>query len=127
MGKIFENLINIKGTIVPVIPMFSDTSLSVNPKYENLPLSKQVEIIATMLKREDYNQVVILKEMLDNGLAILNVARMFKDEDVEVVAVCCMGASEMAYDTVMRNLKYGVGDGEKYLNDLLGSDHKKLH
>ena len=64
MGKIFENLINIKGTIVPVIPMFSDTSLSVNPKYENLPLSKQVEIIATMLKREDYNQVVILKEIL---------------------------------------------------------------
>ena len=127
MERIFEDLINIGGREVPIIPMISDNSLCAHPAYAHLPLSRQVEILATMLKREDYNQVVLLKQKLDNGLAILNVARMFKDEDVDVLAVCCQEATKEAYDIVMRNLKYGVGDGEMYLNDLLGVNQKKLH
>ena len=127
MERIFKDLINIGGREVPVIPMINDNSLCAHPAYVHLPLSRQVEIFATMLKGKDYNQVVLLKQKLDNGLAILNVARMFKDEDVDVLAVCCQEATKEAYDIVMRNLKYGVGDGEMYLNDLLGANQKKLH
>jgi hypothetical protein len=118
MERIFKDLVNVGGQEVPVVPMISDNSLCAHPAYAHLPLSKQVEVIATMLKREDYNQVVLLKAKVDNGLAILNIARMFKEEDVEVVAVICLEISKDAYDTVNRNLKYGVGDGLQYMNDV---------
>lgn len=118
MERMFKDLVNIGGREVPVVPMITDNSIFPPQVCGNLALSKQVELITTMLKREDFNQVVLMKTKVDNGLAILNVARMFKDVGIELVAILCLEITKEAYDIVNPNLKYGVGDGLQYMNDV---------
>ena len=66
--------------------MITDTAIFPPQVCGNLPLSKQVELMATMLKREDYNQVVLIKTKVENALAILTVADMLKEEGIEYLS-----------------------------------------
>ena len=118
MGRIFKDLVNIGGREVPVVSMITDNSIFPPQVCGNLSLSKQVELITAMLKREDYDQVVLMKTKVDNGLAILNVAEMFKNVGIELLSILCLEITKEAYDIVNPSLKYGVGDGLQYMNDV---------
>ncbi len=118
MERIFKDLVNIGGKEIPVVPMITDTAIFPPQVCGNLPLSKQVELMATMLKREDYNQVVLIKTKVENALAILTVADMLKEEGIELLSILCLEITKEAYDIVNPSLKFGVGDGLQYMYDV---------
>ncbi len=115
MSRVFTYLIGINGNLVPVIPMISDDSICAHPGYSHLSLPEQVEIMAKFLKREDHIQLVLMKQRVDNSEAVIKLAGLFAQEEVEVVGICCQEITKEALETLSYKLRYGVVDGPKYI------------
>lgn len=127
MKRLFNCFINVNGNLIPVFPIITDNSICDHPAYESLSLRNQVEIIANCLKREDYIQLILLKNRIDDGNLILKISELFKDEDVDVIGVYCEEITEDALNTIIKELKYGVIDGPKYVIEEPKTYKKVLH
>lgn len=71
-------------------------------------LLHQIEQLSKILKREDYNQIVLSKIEIDDSKSILYIANLFEEEDIEVVGVYADRVSQKDYDILSNIFKYGV-------------------
>ena len=71
-------------------------------------LIQQVEECSKLLKRADYNQIVLAKETITDANSILNIVNWFLEEDIEVIGVFNNFISKEALETLEDELEYGV-------------------
>ena len=127
MNQRIDVFIPINGNKIPLIYLNGGRKSSVpaiNEKSSNL--IEEVEKMAKQLKREDYNQLVLTKDEVNDSSLILNIVRYFEEEDVEVIGLWVDKITDEAKETLSEELKYGIityqtesYDNPKYLKKKL--------
>ena len=92
----------------------TDNELVIDDTSSNL--SHDIEKLAKTLKRADYHQVVLVKSEIDDTKPILNVARLFDEEDIEVIGVYHNNLLPEISESLNEAFEYGVIDMMMLLN-----------
>ncbi len=89
MSRCFNHFININNNAIPIIFIDGEFSRFNIPSLDDSrnDLLVQVELISKMLKREDYNQIVLSKVKIEDAKQIIDITKWFLEEDIIVSGI----------------------------------------
>lgn len=103
--------ITLNGETLPMVFVdyrfaYSDAACGIDDR--RLDLLKQVENCAKKLKREDFRRVALVKLVMGDENLILDIARWFEEEDIEVACIYSNKLTLEQFEKLNPNFEYGV-------------------
>lgn len=113
MNNLINNFIGLSDGIKPLIFIDNKSSFNVlSLNYADNNLLYQIENLSKAIKRRDFNQIILAKEIIDDEKLIIDITKYFYEEDILVIGIYTDKIEENVLEKLSKVFKYIIV-GEK--------------